>query len=246
MNLIKETWTNKDYKKFIKYLFSLAEKKYKKFQQNIIPNKNIIGVRTKILKNIAKNITKGNYNEFLSIIENNYYEENMLYGLILTNIKDINILLEYLNKYILLIDNWSSCDLTISNLKIVKKHKELFLNYILKHINNNYPYTKRFCYVLLLNYYIEEQYIDTIFKLCNIENDDYYVNMAVAWLLSICYIKHKKITINFLNDNKLNKFTYNKTIQKIIESNQVDIKEKIILKQKKQKNTSLFIKNMIE
>lgn len=233
MNLTRETWTKKDYQEFIKYLFSIKEEKYKLFQQNIIPNKNIIGIRTAKLKKIAKEIFKGNYQEFFSIIENNYYEENILYGLILTNIKDINTLMPYLDKYILIIDNWASCDLTISNLKIVKNNKNLFYNYILNIINNDYTYTKRFCYVLLLNYYIEEEYLDTIFKLCNIENNDYYVNMSIAWLISICYIKYKEQTLKYLNNNKLNKFTYNKAIQKIIESKQVTTEERDILKRMK-------------
>lgn len=230
MNLTKDTWTKKDYKDFINYLFSIKEEKYKDFQQKIIPNKKIIGIKTNILKKIAKEIYKGNYKDFLSIIENNYYEENLLYGLILTNIKDINILLPYLNKYVLIIDNWASCDLTISNLKIVKNNKEIFFTYILDNINNNHSYTRRFSYVLLLNYYIEKEYLNKIFKLCNIPNNDYYVNMSIAWLISMCYIKYKDETLNYLNNNKLNKFTYNKTIQKIIESNQVSKEEKNILK----------------
>ena len=230
MNLTKETWTKKDYEDFINYLFSIKDEKYKEFQQKIIPNKNIIGIRTNILKKIAKKIYEGNYEEFINLLKNTYYEENILYGLILTNIKDINILIPYLNKYILIIDNWASCDLTISNLKIVKNNKEIFLNFILNNINNNYPYARRFCYVLLLNYYIEKEYLNKIFKLCNIKNKDYYVNMSIAWLISLCYIKYKKETLNYLNNNKLNKFTHNKSIQKIIESNQIQKEEKEILK----------------
>ena len=230
MNLTKKKWSKKDYKEFINYLFTLKEEQYKKFQENIIPNKNIIGIRTNKLKKIAKEIYKGNFKEFLSHIENNYYEENILYGLILTNIKDINILIPHLNKYILIIDNWASCDLTISNLKIVKDNKKIFLKFILDNINNTYSYARRFCYVLLLNYFIEEQYLDTIFNLCNIENNDYYVNMSIAWLISICYIKYKKETLIYLNNNKLNKFTYNKAIQKIIESNQITKEEKDFFK----------------
>ena len=233
MNLTKDTWTKEDYQQFIKYLFSISEEKYKEFEQKIIPNKNIIGIHTDKLKKIAKKIYKGNYKEFLLNIENNYYEENILYGLILANIKDINEVLNYLSKYILIIDNWASCDLTISNLKIVKENKEIFYKYILDNINNDYSYARRFCYVLLLNYFIEEQYLDTIFNLCNIENNDYYVNMSIAWLISICYIKYKEKTLNYLKNNKLNKFTYNKSIQKIIESKQINNDEKIILKNMK-------------
>lgn len=229
MNLAKNKWTKKDYDDFIKYLLIIKEEEYKKFQEKIITNKKIIGIRTNKLKIIAKEISKGNYQDFIKQIKNNYYEENILYGLILTNIKDINILLHYLDKYKLIIDNWASCDLTVSNLKIVKKNKEIFFEFTSKNISNNFQYTRRFCYVLLLNYFIEEKYLNQIFNFCNIENNDYYVNMSIAWLLSICYIKYKKETLKYLKDNKLNNFTYNKTLQKIIESKQISKvdKEKI-------------------
>jgi len=234
MNLSKNTWDKKDYKNFINYLFTINENQYKQFQEKIIPNKQIIGIRTNKLKKIAKEIYIGNYQEFINQIEDNYYEENILYGLILTNIRDLNTLLKYLDKYILIIDNWSSCDLTVSNLKIVAKHKDIFFKYILDNISNNHPYTKRFCYVLLINYYLEKKYLNTIFKLCNLQNDDYYVNMSIAWLISICYIKHPKETIEYLKNNKLNKFTYNKSLQKIIESTQITKEEKTIIKNMKQ------------
>jgi len=233
MNLIKNNWNKKEYKDFINYLFSIKEEKYKLFQQKIIPNKNIIGIRTNILKKIAKEIYKGNYQEFINNIENTYYEENILYGLILTNIKDINTLIPYLNKYIKIIDNWASCDLTIYNLKIVKNNKDIFFNYIINNIDNDYTYTKRFCYVLLLNYFIEEKYLNTIFDLSTIKTNDYYVNMSIAWLISICYIKYKKETLEYIKSNKLNSITYNKTIQKIIESKQITNNEKIEFKKLK-------------
>lgn len=233
MNLIKNKWTKRDYDDFIKYLLIINEEEYKEFQKKIITNKKIIGIRTNELKIIAKEISKGNYQDFINQIKNNYYEENILYGLILTNIKDKNILLHYLDKYKLIIDNWSSCDLTISNLKIVKKNKKIFFEFISKNINNNYQYTRRFCYVLLLNYFIEEKYLNQIFNFCNIENNDYYVNMSIAWLLSICYIKYKKETLKYLKDNKLNKFTYNKALQKIIESKQISKEEKEKIKNMK-------------
>lgn len=235
MNLSKETWTKEDYNNFIKYLFTIKEENYKNFQEKIIPNKKIIGIRTNKLKSIAKEIYKGNYQEFINQIKNNYYEENILYGLILTNIKEITVLLIHLDKYKLIIDNWASCDLTVSNLKITKDNQELFFYFILNNINNIYPYTRRLCYVLLLNYFIEKKYLNQIFNLCNIESNDYYINMSIAWLLSICYIKYKKETLNYLKDNKLNKFTYNKTIQKIIESKQINKKEKDQLKNMKVK-----------
>ncbi len=226
----KNIWSKEEYNNFISYLFNISEKEYKLFQEKLIPNKNIIGIRTNILKKIAKEIYKGNYDEFLNIMQNNYYEENILYGLIISNIKDTKTLLPYLNKYILIIDNWASCDIFASSLKIVKNNKDIFLNYIIKCIKTNKTYIKRIGYVLLLNYFIEKKYLNTIFKLCNIKTNEYYVEMSIAWLISMCYIKYKEETIIFFKDNKLNKFTYNKALTKIIESLQVSKEDKLIIK----------------
>ena len=236
MNLVKETWTIEDYNLFIKYLYSIKDEKYKNFHQNLGINNNIIGIRTPLLKNIAKEISKGNYKEFLLLCQTNYYEEITLYGLIITNIHDINTSIKYLDIFKHRIDNWASCDLFCSSYKIVKKNKECIYKYILNNITSNNLWIKRLCFVLLLDYYIDEHYLNSIFTLCNKYNtNDYYVEMSVAWLISICYIKYPNITLKYIKNNKLNNYTHNKAIQKIKESRRVSIKDKEILnKYKKQ------------
>jgi len=59
--------------------------------------------------------------------------------------------------------------------------------------------------------------------------------MAIAWLISICYIKYPNITIKYIKQNSLNKFTFNKTISKICDSYRVSCKEKQTLKNLKLK-----------
>ena len=114
--------------------------------------------------------------------------------------------------------------------------KEVF-NYILNTINSDNLWIRRLCFVLLLDYYIESDYIDIIFELCDTYNtNDYYVEMSVAWLISICYIKEKDKTNKYLDSNKLNDFTYNKAVQKIIESKRITKQEKNILRNKKRRN----------
>lgn len=85
--------------------------------------------------------------------------------------------------------------------------------------------------VLLLNYYINDKYIDLILKIANnINSEEYYVKMANAWLISICYIKYPNKTKIFLNNTKIDKWTYNKSISKICDSKRISDKEKIVLK----------------
>lgn len=123
--------------------------------------------------------------------------------------------------------------MTVSNLKIFRKNKEDGFKEIKKYLKNSNTWINRFGYVLLLNYYIDDKYIDKIFKLCENYKDEYYVKMSIAWLISMCYIKYKDKTMEYLNNNELDKWTYNKAIQKIIESNRVSKEEKEILKKMK-------------
>ena len=65
------------------------------------------------------------------------------------------------------------------------------------------PYTVRFGLVLLLDFYINDTYIDHVLKLCNTKYiDHYYISMAHSWLISICYIKYPEKTKQFLENSK--------------------------------------------
>ena len=86
------------------------------------------------------------------------------------------------------------------------------------------------CFVFLLDYYVEDGYIDDIFIICDKYNTgDYYVQMAVAWLISVCFIKYKDKTINYIRNNELDDFTHNKSIQKIKESLRVSKDDKLLV-----------------
>lgn len=230
MELIRNNWNSNDYKEFINYLFSIRDIKYRNFHSSLSVGNEVIGIRTPDIKRIAKEISKGNYKEFLSLLGNEYYEEITLYGFILCNIKDFDISNKYLNEYKYRINNWASCDLFCSSYKIVKKNKDYYYNFINDNINSDNIWIRRLCFVLLLDYYIEDKYLENIFYLCDKYNtNDYYVNMAVAWLISICYIKYRDITLNYILNNNLDDFTFNKTISKIRDSYRVCMEDKVYL-----------------
>lgn len=226
MNLIRVKWDVAMYKDFIDYLFSIRDLKYSNFHSSL-KVADVIGIRVPILKMIARDIVKGNYREFLSLLKNNYYEEITLYGLIVSNIKDLESSVFYLELFKERINNWSSCDTFCSSYKIVKKNKDFFEKYISKNINSNNFWVRRMCFVLLLDYYIEQEYLEKIFNLCdNYNTNDYYVKMAVAWLISICYIKYPDATLDYIKNNKLDDFTHNKVISKIKDSQRVSKEKK--------------------
>ena len=224
-------WDN-DYNKFIKYLESIREEEYKKFSEKITFTKyEILGIRLPELRSIAKDISKSDYKIFLQVAGNKYYEEVMIKLLVIANIKEIDELMNYFNGAINLIDNWALCDTFCNSLKIVGKNKEYFLKVIDNLIKVNKTYEIRVGLILLLCYYVEEKYIELIFKyLDSINSDEYYVNMAMSWLVCEIFIKYESLGLKYLEHNKLNKFTINKSISKIRDSYRVskEMKETIL------------------
>ena len=230
-------WTKLDYQNFLSYLNDQQDLKYRDFHKSLLnADVNLIGIRTPKLKKIAKEISLGNYDNFIKLNTHKYYEETIIHALVISNLKDINIVINYIDNFLNYIDNWATCDILCGSLKIVNKNKEIFFNYIKNKIKNHNPWIKRFCFVLLLDYFLEDKYIKEIFNLTNKYNTkDYYVNMAIAWLISIAYIKNKNATINYLKNNKLDNFTHNKAIQKIRESTRITLEDKELIKNLRRK-----------
>ena len=226
------------YEDFLTELYSLQDLKYKEFHSKLIMSDKLIGVRTPELKRIAKAIARSNYEDFFKENRHELYEENLVHGLVLGYLKlDFNELKPLVDEFIPYIDNWAVCDATVANLKVYKKNKtkNIVFNEIKNYIKNDNPWINRFGYVLLLEYFIEEKNMDEIFELCENYKDHYYVKMAIAWLISMCYIKYKGRTITFLKKHKLDIWTHNKAIQKIIDSYRVDNMDKVILRGLKRK-----------
>ncbi len=208
-----------------KELYQLSDEKYRKFATSLIPGcDNLIGVRIPEIRKIAKKIIKDNAIDFLDDYEDACFEETMLKGLVIGNKnEDIEIVLEQVSLFIPKITNWSLCDSFCNELKIVRKHKERVWNFLQRYHHSNECYEVRFLVVILLFHYIEEKYLDGILSICdNIKHEDYYVKMAIAWAISMCFAKFPKETMPYLQENNLDKETYNKALQKIRESLQVD------------------------
>ena len=97
----------------------------------------------------------------------------------------------------------------------------------------------RFGIISLLDYYIIDEYVDEVINILNnISHDGYYVKMGVAWCLCEIGIKYNKKFMKYMKskDNKLDKYTYDKALQKMIESYRIDDCQKDILRQMKRKD----------
>lgn len=211
-------------------LFKLADNKYKEFHGGLCPGTdNIIGVRVPVLRDYAKRLAKEyDINELLSKIDNEYYEEIMLQGMLIGLEKvDFKVLQNHIEEFVPKIDNWAVCDVFCGGLKATKKYKKEMWDFIQKYLKSNKEFEIRFGVVMILGYYIDEEYLEKDFEIFNfIKLQEYYVQMAVAWAISVCLVKFYDKTIKYLETANLDKFTYNKAIQKAVESYRITDKQK--------------------
>lgn len=220
-------------------IFELADEKYKEFHSSLCPNtNNIIGVRVPVLRNYAKELAKGDFRTYLANAKDEYYEEVMLQGMVIGLSKmELEERLEYITKFVPKIDNWAVCDVSCAGFKFAKKYQSEVWKFLKPYLESNKEFEIRFGVVMLLDFYITEEYIDKVLEILNkIKYEGYYVKMAVAWAISVCYIKFPKETFKLLQENSLDDFTYNKALQKIIESYRVSEEEKKTIRAMKRTN----------
>ena len=223
------------YKKIRQDLLNSADKKYKEFHSSLCPGTdNIIGVRVPVLRNYAKKLSKQeNFKDYISFNKTVYYEEVMLQGMLIGFIKntDIKEVLEAIKNFIPKIDNWAVCDIFCAGLKAVNKNKDTFWNFIQKYLKSKKEFELRFALVIILDYFIDDKHIkDALNIFDNIKHDGYYVKMAIAWAISVAFVKFPETTIIYLKNNNLDDWTYNKELQKICESLRVSKETKKIIK----------------
>ncbi len=221
-----------------KKIFELADDLYKEFHSGLCPNtNNIVGVRVPILRDYAKELSKGNFRNYLDNAKDDYYEETMLQGMIIGLSKmELEERLNYIKKFVPKIDNWAVCDVFCAGLKFVNRNKEIVWEFLKSYKNSIKEFELRFFIVMLLDFYITDEYINEVINILdNIKHEGYYVKMAIAWTISVAYIKYPKITMKYLINNTLDNFTYNKALQKIIESYRVRNEDKEIIRSMKRK-----------
>lgn len=222
------------------YLDANIDSEYRDFHGKLVPNIEISrGVRLPVIRQLAKKIAADDIHGYLRDAKLDGYEECMLYGLVIGSLKGgFSDIEPYLTKFIPHIDNWAVCDCSCASLKITTKHRSDMIDYVLGYLDSTKEYEVRFGVVMLMNYFIVDEYIGILLKrLTQVEHNGYYVKMAIAWTISMCYIKDCAKTLSFLQDNKLDDWTHNKAIQKIVESRRVnDIDKTLVKSYKRVKN----------
>lgn len=217
-------------------LFKMQDMEYKKFQARLIPNVKsdcIIGVRTPELRAFAKSI-RAHADEFLNTLPHTYYEENNLHAFLISEVGDFDECIKRLNEFLPFVDNWATCD--VMRPKCFKKNKDRLLSEIEKWIKSDHTYTVRFAVKMLMTYYLDEDFRERYLQMVSdVNSDEYYVNMMLAWYFATALAKRWESAILYIEGNRLPAWVHNKTIQKAVESYRITTEQKEYLRGLKRK-----------
>lgn len=224
------------------HLLALSVNSNKAFAEKLNPGvDNVLGLRLPDMRKLAVQIAKSDWKAYLATAPSFYMEERMLQGLVLGYVKpddDIESYLSYVTRFVKIINSWSVCDSFkfAGTGKYLSVHSDRIWEYLKSFILSDKEYEIRFGVVMTMKYFIDESHIDELFGFYdNITHDAYYVKMAVAWAISFCFVAYPEKTMEYLKRAKLDDFTYNKAIQKAIESYRVDETMKVKLRSMRRK-----------
>ncbi|MDE6374757.1 MAG: DNA alkylation repair protein [Alistipes sp.] len=218
-------------------LFELADPRYRDFNASLTPGAGrMIGVRLPQLRSIAREIARGDWREWLEEAEEEYFEERMLQGLVIGYAKcPPDEKLRLTERFIPKIDNWAVCDCCCWRLKSAER--DPMWRFILPRFRSSGEFEVRFAVVMALSNFIDEEHIELLLELLgSVRHEGYYVRMGVAWAISVCYVKFPRRTHAWLEAGcPLEDWTYNKALQKILESYRVSDDDKAVIRTMKRR-----------
>ena len=201
-------------------LRDLSDEKYREFQSALIPSiekETVLGIRMPEIRKLAKAMIAENTEVFMSSLPHKYYDENQLHAVLLSDIADWGRCIKKTEEFIGYIDNWATCD-TLSP-KVFSENKEELLKYIKVWLNSPHTYTVRFAIKMLMEHFLGESYSDEYPQMvAQIKSEEYYVKMMVAWYFATALAKNYECAVVYLEEDRLDRWTHNKTISKALES----------------------------
>ena len=223
-------------------LFALQDKAYGEFQAKLIlgvPPESFIGVRTPELRKMAKEMVKeGGYEAFLSALPHRFFDENQLHAFIISEMKDFAQCLAETDRFLPFVDNWATCDQMSP--KVFKKHRPELLEAVKRWILSDRVYTVRFAVGMLMEHFLDADFAPEYpAMVAAVRSEEYYVNMMCAWYFATALAKQWDAVIPYVEENKLDTWTHNKTIQKAVESYRITNEQKMQLRKMRRKQSSL-------
>lgn len=217
-----------EYLELMQILEQRSDKKYQAFNNPII-NSSVpsLGVRTPELRKIYKQLTLEQAEAFPL---HKYLEIDMLKGMVVASVKmPFCEKAKLLSDFASSIENWAVCD--SNTIRVPKSEQRQYFNFFLEMLSSDKPFACRYGIVNLMSSYLSEQYIDDVFaglKKITLWGE-YYVDMAVAWLLATAMAKLPEKTRGYMvgeGRTVVCVFAYNRALQKMRDSFRVSSDDK--------------------
>ncbi len=220
-------------------LFKNQDQKYRDFQVRLIPGMGpeaLIGVRTPDLRKIARQMAKRqDIGEFLENLPHEYFDENQVHAFVISEMKDYDKCVQEAEKFLPFVDNWATCDQMSP--KVFKKHRPELLDAIKKWLMSEHTYTVRFAIGMLMQHYLDEDFDPAYPEMvADVESEEYYIRMMIAWYFATALAKQYETVLPYIEEQRLEAWTHNKTIQKAVESYRITPEQKEYLKSLKVRN----------
>ena len=230
-------------------LDKLTEPAYRTFVSKLLPGVDgILGVRVPTLRLLARKIAQDCGRQFLNAVFHlpalelndapsppnslksyrlESYEERLVVGFVVAETRlDFDERLDAIAAFVPFVDSWAVCDSFSASLSIPKDRRDEFWQFLDFCAASERPFEVRFAVVATLNHFLEKERLNAVFERANQiaarRLGEYYVDMSLAWLVAECFIRFPDATLKLLSQNNFDDFTFNKSLQKIVESRRVD------------------------
>lgn len=217
----------------VQQLKAAQEAGYRDFHRKTCPGAGkLLGVRMPVQRKLARQIVAGDFRQFLAEAQEEFYEEIMIEGLVIATAPlELEERLKLLRKFVPKIQNWAICDAVCASLKIHDDELDRYWQFLTEFLASQAEFERRFAIVVMLNRFLTTDYLTQILELLeSLETDQYYVRMAIAWLIAEAMTVDRNSVINFLQRDQLSRFTHNKAIQKIRESYRMTTADKELVR----------------
>ncbi|MBQ4284683.1 MAG: DNA alkylation repair protein [Lachnospira sp.] len=212
--------------------------------RKLIPGgKPALGGKVPDIRKLAKEVAKEcsmpdavvDYKLFMEYFPEDYLEEELLKAFVIGYVKDdVNAVLECAAGFVPKIHDWCVCDGFCQTFTIARKHRKEVFEWVCQYIDSDKEFEQRVVAVLLMSHFLVDDYYERVLKIMKcLKHDGYYTKMGVAWCVATAYAKYREATLEFLSDNELDDWTFNKAIQKMIESYRVPEEDKGMLRRMK-------------
>ncbi len=214
-------------------LLDMQDLSYGDFSAKLLPTlsrESIIGVCLPLLRRYAKELAGTAQAEaFMRELPHKYLEENHLHSFLIGQMRDVDACYAALDVFLPHVDNWAVCDSLRPRILLADKAR--LYQRARAYMQSEHAYTVRFGIELLMLYFLDEDFDpEHLSQVAAVQNQEYYVNMMIAWYFATALAKEWEAALPYLEQHRLPAWVHQKTVQKAIESYRITPEQKAYLR----------------